>query len=126
MKKKAPETTSLTQGVLLNLIAWFINNDNARNSFTDKTYTAEMVWYSNSHGELFSVFNCMGMMDRIVTQGWFKGEMKADMDRIIAGEPVPVNPSYGVGIGMKFITMLYRTSPEFEQAVEEFINANFS
>jgi len=106
-----------------NLVAFLINCDNELFKFTDKTFTAESVWHSNSHGELFGVYNCMEMA-RLTYEN--AGDiLKPTLTKILAGQDIAPSKDFFTLIGLRCIQLLYKTTDEFNEQVDVIWNKTF-
>lgn len=114
MKKPGREFKQIE---LLRLIAYCINCDNGIFHFTDKVFTPESVWGSNSHGELFGVFNTMQIVKEYYEH--LKPEYQKGLKDVLSGKRTTPAKAEMHLIGLKCIQTLYRTTDEFNKQVDE-------
>lgn len=102
------------------LIAWMINCDNQFVGFTDKTYTGEMIWKSNSHGELFGVMTAIEFVKSVLKDGQVMESWYNKMCyKILEGHKEPVSIKYAGTIGMRCMKSLWRMPPNFNDIIND-------
>ena len=104
-----------------NAVAYVINCDNLLLPFTDKVFTGDMVWRSNSHGELFGVMQAMQLIS-IVTQHSQDSVLdKILIDIVRNNTKVIPDKKHASGLGLKCMTYLYKMPDSFNTFVDSIL-----
>lgn len=107
------------------LIAFFINCDRLVVEPHRQLMTADDVFSSNSHGELFGVIQAVKFVSQFVEGKFESEELNKLLISILEGQEVTPDNKYCSGIGLKCITFLFRCTEEYEREVNKILAYTF-
>ncbi len=105
------------------LIAFLINCDYLAYAPNKEPKTSKDIFNSNPYGELVFIGSCIQLLEHfLVKDGIFEDKEKNKVLFVILdGNDVDPSIDYATGLGLKCVTILWKTSDEFEEQVNELL-----